>query len=195
MVPGWGQNWGNPCGISFPAWCWHTMLAISCRHRCDSARWRADSASLPVMSHLGTKSLLRAWSVRPSTLPGSPGKAAAGNFTPTSRPPWLSLRLRLLDRSWETTPSSPAAVISRSWGVFCLVVSFPPRPLFPFLCVLPAVPPVLSNLIFHFPLLLQAREFEFAHNELSFLASWPLWSGSLDRLVFLLRDRERKMHY
>lgn len=175
--PSWGQNWGSDSGMSCPAWCWHTMLAISCLHCCDAARCRADSASFPMISHLGTKSLLGAWCA-PSTLPGSPGMAAAGNLPAPSGPLRISLRLRLLERSWGTTPSTPTPVIPRSWGVFSLMLGFPPRRLLPFLS---ALAPLL-------PLFLPDNEF----CALSFLGSWLSWSGSLDCLSFLWGKRESR---
>lgn len=181
--PSWGQNCGSASGMSCPAWCWQTMLAISCRHCCEPARWRADSASLPMISHLGTKSLLGAWCA-PSTLPGSPGMAAAGNLAP-SVPPRISLKFRLLDGSWGTTPSNP--VIPRSWGAFNLLLGFPPLRLVALLSALAAVPPVLSNLELHLPWFL----FCFSQSTSSLFGSWLLWSGSLDRLVFLWGDTER----
>lgn len=155
------------------------MLAISCLHCWVAARCRAESASLPTILHLGIKSVLGVWCA-PSTLPGSPGKRAAGTLATPSR---LSLKLRLLDGSCGTT-SSPAGAIPRSW-VFCRFLAFPPRRLLPFLCALAAVPPVLSNLLLHLPLFFPDKEFAFSQSELSFFESWLLWSGSLDRLVFL----------
>ena len=71
-------------GMRLPAWCRHTTLAISCWHCLELARARADSASLPTISHLGVKPLSVGWEA-PSTLPVSPcgGKPAA----PTSASP------------------------------------------------------------------------------------------------------------
>lgn len=191
ISPSWGQNWGRASGISWAAWCWHTMLAISCRHCCDPARCRADRASLPMMSHLGTKSLLGAWCA-PSTLPGSPGMGAAGILAAPSAPPRVSLKLRLLDKSWGRTPSIPAPVITRSWGDFNLMLGFPPRRLVPLLNALAAVPPVLSSLVLHLPRFFPDKEFCFSQSAVSLLGSWLLWSGSLDRRVFLWGERVEK---
>lgn len=95
QLPCCGQNWGKDWGMSCPAWCWHTMLAISCLHCREPARWRADRASLPEISHLGTKSLFGTWGA-PSTLPGSPG---ATRWILAISPARDSLKLRLLDGS------------------------------------------------------------------------------------------------
>lgn len=162
--------------MSRPAWCWHTMLAISCLHCCDPARCSADSASLPLMSHLGMKSPLGAWWA-PSTLPGSPGIPPACNFAAPSR-----LKLRLLDRSWETAPSNPA--IPRSWGVLGLTPGFGDRRLLPLRGGTAAVPLGLSSLALHLPLFCPDRELL-----LSLFKSWLLESGSLDRLVFPCRRK------
>lgn len=84
LLPASWQCRGTAWGMRLPAWCRHTTLAISCWHCLELARARADSASLPTISHLGVKPLSVGWGA-PSTLPVSPcgGKPAA----PTSDSP------------------------------------------------------------------------------------------------------------
>lgn len=149
----------------------HTMLAISCRHCCEPARWRADIASLPLISHFGSRSLLGAWCA-PSTLPGSPGKATAGNLATPSRPPRVSLKFLLLDRSWGYTPSNPVTITPCSRDAFSTMLFFPSLRLVPRLIALAAVPPVLSTLGLHLPLFLPDREFCFSQSAASLLGSW-----------------------
>lgn len=65
------------------------------------------------------------------------------------------------------------------------MLDFSPLRLVPLLSALAAVPPVLSSLPLHLSLFFPDKEFCLSQSAVSLFGSWLLWSGSLDRRVFL----------